>query len=183
MSFLVTGDDDTSAVDRCLRGETAGFRPIVERYQRVLFTVALRMLGDRDEASDAAQAAFVKAYEKLATWDRRHKFFSWLYRILVNECLNVRRSRQRFEPLSSDLVAADDPQEDARKGELRARVQAALVELPRPYREVIVLRHFADLSYQEMSEALGVPEKTVKSRLYSARQRLGQMLLGWDDER
>jgi RNA polymerase sigma-70 factor (ECF subfamily) len=183
VSFVLDGDDDATLVDRCLRGDTAAFRPLVDRYQRVLFTVALRMLGDYEEATDAAQTAFVRAYEKLGSWDRGHKFFSWLYRILVNECLNVRRARRPLEPLNPDLRATDDPQQAARRDELRARVQAAIAELPRPYREVVVLRHFADLSYQEMSEALGVPERTVKSRLYSARQRLGQLLLGWEDER
>lgn len=92
MSFEVWADDDRVFVERCLRGDTAAFRPLVERYQKLLFTVALRMLGDYAEATDAAQTAFTRAYEHLASYDRRHRFFSWLYRILVNECLNLRRS-------------------------------------------------------------------------------------------
>jgi len=183
VSFHIGADDDLDCVERCLRGETAAFRPLVERYQRLLFTVALRMLGDREEAADAAQTAFVRAYQKLRTFDRGHKFFSWLYRILVNECLNVRRNLSRFEPIDATLVAPDDPEANVGQAELRAAVQAALLELPRAQREVVVLRHYADLSYHEMAEVLHVPEKTIKSRLFSARQRLGGLLLGWGERR
>ena len=183
MSVFVSADDDAALVERCVRGDTTAFRPLVERYQRVLFTVALRMLGDYADASDAAQNAFIHAYQKLDTWDRSHKFFSWLYRILVNECLNARRSRRRFEPLEPTLAAGDNQHQAVEESEVRATVQAALARLPRPQREVVILRHFADLSYQEMADALGIPEKTVKSRLYSARQRLGELLLGWNGER
>ena len=183
MSFQLGADDDLDCVERCLRGETAAFRPLVERYQRLLFTVALRMLGDREEAADAAQTAFVRAYQKLQTFDRRHKFFSWLYRILVNECLNVRRNLGRFDPVSPALVASDDPAAGVGEAELRAAVQSALLKLPAAQREVVVLRHYADLSYHEMAEVLHVPQKTVKSRLYEARQRLGELLLGWGERR
>jgi RNA polymerase sigma-70 factor (ECF subfamily) len=177
----VSADDDTALVERCLGGDTSAFRPLVERYQKVLFTVALRMLGDHADASDAAQTAFVRAYEKLGTYDRSHKFFSWLYRILLNECLNMRRSRRRLERIDPTAAAADNPHEAAQAAETRAKVQAALVQLPKAYREVVVLRHFAGLSYQEMAETLAIPEKTVKSRLYTARQRLGELLLGWSE--
>jgi RNA polymerase sigma-70 factor, ECF subfamily len=179
VSFGVGVDDDLALVQRCLAGDPAAFRPLVERYERVLFTVALRMLGDPDEATDAAQDAFVRAYQKLGSFDQGHKFFSWLYRILVNECLNVRRSRRPLVPADETLVGPDNPHRSAEQAELRAAVQVALLQLSAPYREVVVLRHFAGLSYQEMAETLDVPEKTVKSRLYSARQRLGEILLGW----
>lgn len=181
MSFQLGADDDLDHVERCLRGETAAFRSLVERYERLLFTVALRMLGDREDARDAAQTAFVRAYQKLRTFDRRHKFFSWLYRILVNECLNVRRTWGRFEPLDPTLVAGDDPAAGAEQAELREAVQAALLRLPAAQREAVVLRHYGGLSYRQMAEVLHVPEKTIKSRLYSARQRLGELLLGWGE--
>jgi RNA polymerase sigma-70 factor (ECF subfamily) len=183
VSFDVGADDDLDHVERCLRGETAAFRPLVERYQRLLFTVALRMLGDPEEAADAAQTAFVRAYEKLQTFDRRHKFFSWIYRILVNECLNVRRNLARFDPVNPELVAPDDPAAGVGAAELREAVQSALLKLPAAQREVVVLRHYADLSYREMAEVLHVPEKTIKSRLFAARQRLGEFLLGWGERR
>jgi RNA polymerase sigma-70 factor, ECF subfamily len=182
VSFVQSAASDEALVEQCLSGDSTAFRPLVERYQRVLFTVAVRMLGDEAQAADAVQDAFIRAYEKLSSYDHAHKLFSWLYRILVNECLNVRRSRRRFEPITRAFPSGDDPQRLAQVGETRTRVQAALAQLPRDYREVVVLRHFADLSYQEMAVALGIPEKTVKSRLYSARQRLGELLLGWDGQ-
>jgi RNA polymerase sigma-70 factor (ECF subfamily) len=182
VSFEVGEDDDRLVVERCLGGDTAAFRTLVERYQRVLFTVAVRMLGDADAATDAAQDAFVSAYRKLQTYDRGHKFFSWLYRILVNECLNVRRSRRLMEPLDAGMASGDSPHRTAERAELRTGVRLALRRLTPANREVIVLRHYAGLSYVEMAEALGVPEKTVKSRLYSARQRLGEDLLNWKRE-
>jgi RNA polymerase sigma-70 factor (ECF subfamily) len=176
----MSDNNDSLLVAQCLAGETGAFRLLVERYQRLLFSVALRMLGDREDATDAAQSAFVKAYEKLASYDRNHKFYSWLYRILVNECLNVRRSRHVQVPLDPDMAAPGSPLEEVETAERRARVQAAVARLPREQREVIVLRHFADLSYQEIADVLELPGKTVKSRLYDARRELGRRLLGWD---
>jgi RNA polymerase sigma-70 factor, ECF subfamily len=172
--------DDLAAVRRCLEGDAAAFTPIVERYQRALFTVALRMLGNREEADDAAQNAFVKAYRKLDTFDRERRFFSWLYRILVNECLNLRRERRQSEPIPADLAADGTPADLLETEERRQRVQAAIVALPVEYREVVVLRHFVEMAYDEIGEALGLPVGTVKARLYTARQRLSQMLLGLD---
>ena len=172
--------DDLALVARCLAGETAAFEPLVERYQRLLFTVALRMLGDYDRASDAAQNAFVKAYQKLETFDPTRRFFSWIYRILVNECLNERRDHHPHEPLEPDLAAAGTPADLFEIAERRNRVQAAILALPIDYREVIVLRHFAELSYEEIGETLHVPVKTVKSRLHTAKARLAAMLRGLD---
>jgi RNA polymerase sigma-70 factor (ECF subfamily) len=146
VSFQVSADDDLVFVERVLAGDTAAFRPLVERYQKLLFTVALRMLGDYAEATDAAQTAFTSAYAHLASYDHRHRFFSWLYRILVNECLNVRRSRRPVDPIDPAVPACDDPHRDARHAALRTDVEAALLRLPRPHREVGVLRHFAEMS-------------------------------------
>jgi RNA polymerase sigma factor (sigma-70 family) len=173
--------DDSAAIRRCLAGDSAAFEQIVGRYQQVLFTVALRMLGDEEDARDAAQNTFVKVFEKLGAYDPRHRFFSWLYRILVNECLNERRRPllvRRTEPLEDDAVRSSD-RDLVEAAERRRAVKKAILALPEPYREVIVLRHFAALSYEEMSEAIGVPVKTVKSRLYSARQQLAKRLGAW----
>ena len=180
--YVTQDADDQASIRQCLEGESAAFEPIVRRYQKVLFTVALRMLGDRDDASDATQNAFVKAYEKLRTFDRNRRFFSWLYRILVNECLNVRRSQRPHDEVTDDVAAAGTPVDALELEERRARVQAAILALPIEYREVVVLRHFAELSYDEIAESIGVPAAVVKSRLYTARQRLARML-GTDTRR
>jgi len=170
--------DDGALVRRCLDGDTSAFNAIVERYQRVLFTVALRFLGDRDAAADAAQNAFVHAFEKLDTFDPARRFFSWIYRIAINECLNAKRAARPTEPIPETLAAGADPFELFEEAERRRRVQAAIMTLPPEYRAVIVLRHFAGLSYDEIADAVGVASSVVKSRLYTARQRLSQMLLG-----
>lgn len=177
--YFSKDEDDATLIRRVLDGETAAFEVLVERYQRVLYTVALRMLGNRDDAKDATQTAFVRAYERLSSFDEQYRFFSWIYRILVNECLNVIRGRRPEDELTPVLATSGGPFESAVSRERQAQVQAALLQLTPEYRAVVVLRHFTGLSYDEMADALGVPAKTVKSRLYSARQRLGELLLGW----
>ena len=164
---------------RCLGGDHAAFEPLVSRYERVLFRVALRLTGEYEDARDATQNAFVKAFEQLHRYDGKRKFFSWLYRIAVNECLNLRRSRRPEQAMTDEFEgsnAQNGPFEAFAQVEARSRIDRAMAHLSFEYREVIVLRHFADLSYEEMAEAIGVPEKTVKSRLFSARQKLAGLL-------
>lgn len=173
---MIDGKDDAQLVERCVRGDVDAFEPLVARYQKVLFNVALRMVGDYEDARDIAQTTFVKAYEKLRSYDPRYRFFSWIYRIAINECLNFVSRRRPQQALDPGLVSGDDPEGEAEARELGVRVQDALVKLPPEQRLVLVLRHFRELSYGEMSEVLLVPEKTVRSRLYTARQRLGEIL-------
>lgn len=172
--------DDAELVKRSLEGDTAAFEVLVTHYQRVLFTVAVRILGDREDARDATQNTFIKVYQKLNTYDPQYRFFSWVYRILRNECLNARR-RQATEALTGDRAHESDPRVALERAQRHRDVRAALLALPEAYREVIVLRHFAGLSYDEMGAAIGVPAKTVKSRLYTARQQLAQLLDGWSN--
>jgi RNA polymerase sigma-70 factor, ECF subfamily len=171
-------EDDVALTSRCLRGDSQAFEPLVKKYERVVFNVALRMVGNYEDARDIAQTTFVKAYEHLGTYDPQYRFFSWIYRIMRNECLNLLQRRKPLMPLDPSLVSPENPQRDASARELSERVQVALMKLPPDYREVVILRHFGELTYQEMSAQLNVPEKTVKSRLYTARQRLGDLLEG-----
>ena len=177
--YLPKDADDAAIVRRVLAGNTAAFETLVDRHQRALYTVACRMLGSRDRASDAVQAGLVKAFEHLASFDPRYRFFSWIYRIVVNECLNMRRARRSEDALSPAMAAAGTPFDEAAAGERAAQVQKALMRLTDDARAVIVLRHYGELSYEEIAETLGVPAKTVKSRLHTARQKLGEQLLGW----
>ncbi len=170
--------DDVELTSRCLHGDPQAFEALVKKYQGVVFNVALRMVGNHEDARDIAQTTFLKAYEHLGSYDPQYRFFSWIYRIMRNECLNLLQRRKVHVPLDPGLPSAADPQEELAERELSERVQAALMKLAPDYREVVVLRHFAELSYHEMSAQLKVPEKTVKSRLYTARQRLGDLLQG-----
>jgi RNA polymerase sigma-70 factor, ECF subfamily len=173
---MLDGQDDAALVDRCVRGDVEAFQPLVKRYERVLFNLALRMVGDPEDARDLAQTTFLKAYEKLGTYDPQHRFFSWIYRIAVNECLNFVSRRRPQQQLDPGLPSSDDPEREVEASELGAKIQAGLVQLPTDLRLALVLRHFLELSYTDMSELLRVPEKTVKSRLHSARVRLGEIL-------
>ena len=164
-------------IRRSLEGDAQAYGELVAAHQRVLFNVALRMTRNREDAQDVTQIAFIKAYQKLATFDRRRKFFSWIYRILWNETLNLVQRRPRQEDLD-ETIASDrpTPEWDTETKETNARIHEAIEELPPDYRQVILLRHFAQLSYQEMSRVIELPEKTVKSRLFTARRLLGTIL-------
>lgn len=177
--YLLQDADDAALVNRSLAGDATAFETLVTRHQRALYTVACRMLGNPEDAADALQGALIKAYQHRARFDPRHRFFSWIYRIVVNECLNMLRARRPEDELNPALAAVGTPYDTAAASERATQVQQALMQLTTDARTVIVLRHFGDLSYDEIAETLGVPSKTVKSRLHSARQKLGERLLGW----
>jgi RNA polymerase sigma-70 factor, ECF subfamily len=168
--------DDASLAADAANGDTSAFEVLVARYEGVLYRVAVRMLGDYDDARDATQSAFIKAYQKLGTFDPRFRFFSWIYRILLNECLNARRDRRQHEGVTADLPTNGTQIDLLEASDRRRLVQRALLALPVEYRQVVVLRHFGELNYDDIAATLGIPAKTVKSRLYTARQRLLEIL-------
>jgi len=175
----MTGREDSSLVKDCTQGRPEAFDVLVDRYYKVLFNVALRIVGDSEEARDITQTTFMKAYEKLHTYDPKYKFFSWIYRIAVNESLNTTGRRRPSEPLDVQLVArGDTPEQIFEKNRLHETIQAALMKLSIEQRQVVVLRHFGDLSYRDIASALAIPEKTVKSRLFTARRQLCTILIG-----
>jgi RNA polymerase sigma-70 factor (ECF subfamily) len=114
---------------------------------------------------------FLKVFERLDQYNPKFKFFSWIYRIAINEAINHRnRTRNELELEEEQFVSAENPERSLDSSQLSDLIQVALMKLQEDYRVVVVLRHFSDLSYQDISEVLHIPEKTVKSRLYSARQ-------------
>jgi RNA polymerase sigma-70 factor (ECF subfamily) len=168
---------DQGLISRFLGGERRAFEPLVERYQKAVYNVALRMSNDRDDAADITQNVFIKASEKLGTYDPKYKFFSWIYRIAVNESINFVQAAKRGEALPNDLVSRDgNPEEIAQAGMLSESVEQGLLKLGDDGRIVIILRHFEELSYDEIGYVLGLPVKTVKSRLFTARQTLKKIL-------
>ena len=169
--------DDITLVQGCLDGDDQAFGVLVVRYQGPVFNAILRMVRDRDDATDLTQTAFLKAHRELARFDERHKFFSWIYRIAINEALNHLKRNRRQEPLDGDWASDDrDPEKTFAGAEVSRLVQDALMHISADSRAVLILRHFHDCSYEEMATVLGIPEKTVKSRLFSARQRLRELL-------
>jgi len=171
-------EDEADLLVRSLEGDGGAFGTLIDRYQRVLFNVSLRMVGNAEDAKDITQTVFLKAYQNLGTFDRRHRFFSWVYRIMINESLNHLSRARRTEPLDEGMPSEGlGPDEEAAQHRLGDQVQSALLELSPDYRQVIILRHFVQLSYQEMSGVLEIPEKTVKSRLHTARQLLSDIFI------
>jgi RNA polymerase sigma-70 factor (ECF subfamily) len=170
-------DGDGALVQRCRDGDRRAFEQLVTRYQRPVFNAALRMLRNPEDASDVAQTVFLKVFEHLADYDPKFKFYSWIYRIALNESINVLGRRKRLEPLAGDEPDDSQGPEDELDGEQLGRgIQRALMRIKPEYRTVIVLRHFLDCSYHDMGEILELPEKTVKSRLFAARQLLRDVL-------
>jgi len=170
-------DDDALLVRRCREGDDGGFEALVRRYQGPIYHVALRMVRDAEEARDLAQTVFLKVYEHLDGYDPAQRFYSWMYRIAIHETLNHLRRQGRLQPIDGETVSQrPDPERLAVDADVSRTVQEALMTLPAQERAVVVLRHFAELSYQEIAQAVGIPEKTVKSRLFSGRQRLRERL-------
>ena len=169
--------DDNELVLRCLGGDEHAFETLLLRYQGPVFNAILRMVRDREDARDITQTALLKVYAQLESFDSRHKFFSWLYRIAVNEAINHLKRRGRLEPLDGDRAsAARNPEAELVDSDVSAQVQDALMHVSSDYRAVLVLHHFEGCSYDEIAAIIGVPEKTVKSRLFSARRQLKELL-------
>ena len=169
-------EQDRALVRQFLEGHRDAGESLVDRYQKRLFNLALRMTGDVQDAEDITQTVFLNAFLKLSTYDPRFKFFSWIYRMTVNESLNLlkrRRPSVQLEDGPEIPVAAAAPDGSA-EGE--DRVGKALKTLGPNDRAVVVLRHFLLFSYQEIAEVLEIPAQTVKSRLFTARERLRVIL-------
>ena len=165
-------------VNACLSGDTTAFGSLVDTYEGKLYNAALRITGSRDDAMDVTQSAFVKAYEKLNTFDPSYRFFSWIYRITVNEALNLIKRRGRDAPLHADTEAPiANPELATSDAETVRTIYLSLDELSPEQRAVVVLKHLEGMSYREIADVLEIPEKRVKSRLFTARQLLRSLLV------
>lgn len=165
-------EQDRALVKRCLEGERDAAGGLVDRYQKRLFNVALRMLNNVQDAEDVTQTVFLNAFLELRTYNPRYKFFSWIYRMTVNESLNLLKRRKPTVTLDDEFDIRAPGAAPDRAAEVQDRVGKALMSLKPDDRAVVVLRHFVSFSYQEIADVLEVPARTVKSRLYTARERL-----------
>jgi RNA polymerase sigma-70 factor (ECF subfamily) len=169
--------DDIKLMERCCNGDRQAFELLLARYERPVFNAAYRMLNSPDDARDVTQTVFLKVYEHLDQYDPKYRFFSWIYRITLNESVNWLKKSNRMDPLERDMAdATGGPEQEAGNEQLSEGMQAALMTVSPDYRAVIILKHLLGCSYQEISEVLEIPEKTVKSRLYTARQLLQETL-------
>lgn len=170
-------DKDAALVNDCKRGDRVAMAQLVSQYERPVFNAAYRILGNTDDAADVTQTVFLKVFEHIADYDPKFRFFSWIYRISINESLNQVKKRRHQEPLADSQASPwRSPEEHLESKRLCNRVQGALMELNEDYRTVVVLKHMSGCSYRQISEILQIPEKTVKSRLYSARQLMKKSL-------
>jgi RNA polymerase sigma-70 factor (ECF subfamily) len=175
---MVVNSRDHALVQRCRIGDRQALETLIREYQRPVYNAAYRILGNPDDAADATQAAFLKVFENLDSYDPNYKFFSWIYRIAINESINQFKRNRKLQPLGDDdMPDAGGPESEAESDDQARWIQDGLMALNDEYRTVVVLRHFSDLSYREISDVLEIPEKTVKSRLYSARQLMKERLL------
>lgn len=169
-------EQDRALVRRCLDGQRDAFRGLVDRYQKPLFNVALRMLDNVQDAEDVTQAAMLNAYLALRSYNPKYRFFSWIYRMTVNESLNTLKRRKRMVTLGTELDLRVPGAAADRAAEVQDRVGKALMSLKPDDRAVVVLRHFVSFTYQEIADVLDIPVRTVKSRLFTARERLRHTL-------
>jgi len=175
-------------IARCVQGDVEAFRPLVQRYQRLAYSVAFRMLGSAADAEDIAQQAFVDAFNALDRFratGRRHAFSTWLLRIAVNRSKDVLKSKRHTEQPLEREVCGDEaafayepptPEANASSIERRARVEAALLQLPTKYREVLILKDVEELSYEEIRGILQLPITTLKIRVVRARAMLRERI-------
>jgi RNA polymerase sigma-70 factor (ECF subfamily) len=167
-------------VELCRTGDRAAFGALATRYQRPLYNAAYRLLGNVEDARDITQLVFVRVLERLDEYDPQYRFFSWIYRIAVNESINMLRHKGREEPIDDelDMPGSDeaDPESRLLDRQRSDHVQRALMNMKTEDRVVLTLRHFSEFSYRDMAEILKLEEKTVKSRLFEARQRLAALL-------
>jgi RNA polymerase sigma-70 factor (ECF subfamily) len=171
-------DTDAHLAIQFKNGDRKAFTMLVARYEKPIFNTAYRMVKNFDDAADITQSAFVKAFEKIDTYNPSYKFFNWVYKIAVNETLNLINRRKRRREFEYDPPARPpSPEDDLELNEMSHYLQKALDAMSYEQRIVIVLKHLLLLPYREIAEVLDIPEKTVKSRLFSSRHVLRKELI------
>ena len=185
----MTREEEYAVIRRVCAGDTDAFEALVTAYQKQVYNLALRTVGNEEDAADMTQEAFLRAYRSLGSFRGESKFSVWLYRLTTNICIDFLRSRGRRPTVS--LTAADedeepqeldvaddrfDPVQSLERAELRRAVQRGLASLPEDYRRILMLRELSGLSYAEIGQVLRLEEGTVKSRLFRARKKLCDFL-------
>ena len=186
----MTRDQENAVIRAVIGGDVDAYEALVREYEKNVYNLALRMTGNSEDAYDMSQEAFLKAYNSLPSFRGDSKFSVWLYRIVSNVCLDFLRSRTRKPTVSLstendegeevELDIADEeqtPEKELDRKLTRDAVQRGLKSLPAEHREILLLREIQGLSYEEISEALGLEVGTVKSRIFRARKKLCAFLI------
>lgn len=179
---------DGELIVNAIGGRADGFEELVRRYQRPITSYVFRMLGDYESSLDVTQEVFIKVYNSLSKYSSEYKFSTWLYRIAHNAAVDHMR-RNSITPQSIESENADgsfqiqiesrgsSPEQDRERSEWRNEIDAVVRCLPPAYRDLILLRHARDLSYDEIAEETGLPLGTVKNRLFRAREMMREMFV------
>jgi len=173
--------EDLQLLEAFRRGEESAFTALVIKYREGIYRVARRMLGNHEDASDAAQEVFIRAHRALARFDGRSQIYTWLYRITVNLCLDTRGRIARMPLLDDgellrDVPAPEGIAEQAEGREVSRVVARAVNALPPRQRAMVVLRLYQDLPYQEIASIMGCSEGTVKATMFAALRKLRRTL-------
>jgi RNA polymerase sigma-70 factor (ECF subfamily) len=175
--------NDADLVKQTLCGNTSAYNGLVMRYQRQVYNLAYRMLGNAEDAGDLVQDTFLRAYGALTSFRQDASFLTWLYKIASNLCIDQLRSRKAKSTLSLEVeleegrepaadIRSTCPEEAAVRGSVQDVVQRAILNLPEKYRAVVVMRHLNDMSVDEIARILELPTGTVKTHLFRAREML-----------
>jgi len=177
---------DCDLVTQAIAGRESSFEELVRRYQRPIASYVYRMTGDYEAALDLTQEVFIKVYNSLARYRPEYKFSTWIYRIAHNTAIDHLRRHSTHElDLATDehgherpiLSGAMTPEQESERAERRAEIEGVVGALPESYRELIILRHAHDLSYDEIAEVTGLPLGTVKNRIFRAREAMRSPLI------
>ena len=181
--------DDNELIERFQHGDTAAFDMLFTRYQKRTYRLVQRFVSNPDDASDLTQDAFIRAYQGLGDFKSQCQFYSWLYRITVNLCIDFLRKKARSEVLLYDSDESDDlpmanipdprsesPAKAVENKELRAHIRKAVRRLPPKQRQIFILRHWDGLSLKDIAAAVGRSDGTVKAHLLHAHRNLRRHL-------
>jgi RNA polymerase sigma-70 factor (ECF subfamily) len=187
-TLILTAVGDCELVARAVAGLEGGFEELVRRYQRPISGYVYRMVGDYDAALDLTQEIFIKIYGSLARYRPEFKFSTWIYKIAHNAAIDhLRRNTGRERALTNGTESDNydlpfestglSPEQQSEREERRLEIETVVRSLPTAYRELVVLRHSQDLTYEEIVEVTGLPLGTVKNRLFRAREMMRQQFL------
>jgi RNA polymerase sigma-70 factor (ECF subfamily) len=181
--------EDLLLIERCKSGDQTAYALLVRKYQNSVFNLCRKMVRNPEEARDLSQEAFVKTFATLDRFNPVYAFSSWLYKITANLCIDhIRKQRMKMlsidEPVEGDegSIARDlqdpgqRPDEVSERSEMRGMIREAIAQLPAHYREILILRHEQQLSYEEIATRLSIPLGTVKARIHRAREQLKGIL-------
>ncbi|MCQ4726786.1 sigma-70 family RNA polymerase sigma factor [Anaerotignum faecicola] len=172
---------DYELVQECINGDTFAFEELLGRYKNLVYSVVLRMVNDSEDANDIAQEVFIKVYKNISKYSPEFKFSTWIIKIATNSVIDFRRKKKPecididdmvFEPSGNET-----PETSYIEGEGKRELSSAIEKLPDMYKVPIVLYHIEDMSYQEISEAVGISLSKVKNRIFRGRKILKDIII------